>query len=338
MKVQRFVLVAISLALFAFSAPAAGPAARKVAGAKILKTNQVADGQGNGDDDKKIKHVLLISIDGMHAVDFINCSNGGYCPSLAALAANGVNYLNTSTSKPSDSFPGLTAIVSGGTPRTFGAFYDVAYDRSLDPPALTTGNGVAGDPSFCTPNAPPTGTTTEFDEGIDLDKTQLNGGAPVGVDGGIASIDPLKLERDPAKGCAPVYPWNFVRTNTIFGVIHAAGGYTAWSDKHPSYSSVSGPGNGKNVDDYYSPEINSPVVALPVTTVTGIACTPVPDQADESDYTRGFKNIQCYDQLKVNAILNQIDSKRSDGRPAVPVPAIFGMNFQAVSVGQKLIQ
>ena len=33
--------------------------------------------------------------------------------------------------------------------------------------------------------------------------------------------------------CAPVYPWNFVRTNTIFGVVHAAGGYTAWSDKHP---------------------------------------------------------------------------------------------------------
>ena len=61
----------------------------------------------------------------------------------------------------------------------------------------------------------------------------------------------------------PVYPWNFVRTNTIFGVVHKAGGYTAWSDKHPAYSSVSGPGNGTNVDDYYSPEINSIPVALP---------------------------------------------------------------------------
>jgi hypothetical protein len=69
--------------------------------------------------------------------------------------------------------------------------------------------------------------------------------------------------RDPAHACAPVYPWNFVRTNTIFGVVHAAGGYTAWSDKHPSYSSVSGPGNGTNLDDYYSPEINSIPVALP---------------------------------------------------------------------------
>ncbi len=25
---------------------------------------------------------MLISIDGMHAVDFINCSTGGYCPNL----------------------------------------------------------------------------------------------------------------------------------------------------------------------------------------------------------------------------------------------------------------
>jgi hypothetical protein len=69
------------------------------------------------------------------------------------------------------------------------------------------------------------------------------------VDGGIASIDPLKLERDPANNCAPVYGWDFVRTNTIFGVIHAARGYTAWSDKHPAYSSVSGHGtDGKAVD------------------------------------------------------------------------------------------
>jgi len=127
-------------------------------------------------EDGKIKHILLISIDGMHAVDFINCSqgiNGGapYCPNLAKLAKKGVTYRDTSASKPSDSFPGLTAIVSGGSPRLEGAFYDVAYDRSLDPPTVTTGNGVAGTgPSGCTPGAAPTGTTTEFEEGIDLDK------------------------------------------------------------------------------------------------------------------------------------------------------------------------
>src|ERR1700733_4613775 len=135
---------------------------------------------------KGISHVLLISIDGMHAVDFANCANGipgvnggaPYCPALRDLAANGVNYFNTSTSKPSDSFPGLMSIVTGGSPRTVGAYYDVAYDRSLDAPAKTTGNGVAA--GLCTPYGNPTGTTTEYEEGIDIDQTMLNGGAPSG--------------------------------------------------------------------------------------------------------------------------------------------------------------
>src|SRR5262249_54850708 len=129
-----------------------------------------------------IRHVLLLSIDGMHALDFANCAkgiagvNGGqpYCPHLASLATHGVNYLDASASKPSDSFPGLMAIVAGGSARSIGAFYDVAYDRSLDPPATTTGNGVAG--GSCTAGAGPTGTTTEYEEGIDIDQSKLNGG------------------------------------------------------------------------------------------------------------------------------------------------------------------
>jgi hypothetical protein len=295
---------------------------------------------------ENVKRVLLISIDGMHALDFINCAkgisgvNGGapYCPNLAELKGTGVDYLDASTSKPSDSFPGLMTIVTGGSPRTMGAFYDVAYDRSLDPPAQTTGNGVAG--GSCTPGGAPAGTTTEYDEGIDLHQSLLNGGAPSG-DGGINSINPNFLPRDPSKGCAPVYPWNFVRTNTIFGVIHAAGGYTAWSDKHPSYSSVSGPGNGTNIDDYYSPEINSIPVSLPGVSVGTISCNPLPDQtavASSNAWTDSFQNIQCYDTLKVNAILNEINKKTHNGKSSAPVPTVFGMNFQAVSVGQKLIE
>ena len=294
----------------------------------------------------KIKHVLLISIDGMHALDLINCSegltsiNGGapYCPNLARLKENGVNYLDTSTSRPSDSFPGLMALMTGGTPRSVGAFYDVAYDRSLDPPTITTGNGLAGTGATgCTANSAPTGSTTEFDEGIDLDKTKLNGGAPAGADGGVLSIDPLKLDRNPSNNCNPVYPWNFVRTNTIFGVIHAAGGYTAWSDKHPSYSAVSGPGNGTNVDDYYAPEINSIPVSL--RGVTG--CNPLPDQTQVTSsnaWTDSFQNIECYDTLKVNAVVNEINGKTHNGSEKAPIPAILGMNFQTVSVGQKLIE
>ncbi len=232
----------------------------------------------------RIQHVLLLSIDGMHAVDYISCvngisgANGGlpYCPNMAGLKPNGIDYLFAYTSQPSDSFPGLMALMTGGSPRSVGAFYDDAYDRSLAPPAKTTGDGLASGP--CVPYGEPSGTTTEYDEGIDVNQTKLNGGAPEGVDGGIQSIDPKRLVRDPAQGCAPVYPWNFVRTNTIFGVVHAAGGYTAWSDKHPSYSSVSGPGDGTNIDDYYSPEINSIPVNLPGVKAGLVSCSPLPDQ------------------------------------------------------------
>jgi len=289
-----------------------------------------------------ISHVLLISVDGMHAVDYLNCVSGvpgvnsgqPYCPNIAALGKQGVNYTDTSTSKPSDSFPGLMAIITGGSPRTMGVFYDVAYDRALNPPAQTTGNGVAAGP--CTAGGTPSGTTTEYEEGIDFDQTKLNGGAPSGG-GGINSINPARLIRD--SNCSPVYPWNFVRTNTIFGVIHAAGGYTAWSDKHPSYSSVSGPGDGTNVNDYYSPEVNSTVVALPgVTTPTGISCASIRDTTQTGSWTDSFENIQCYDSLKVNAILNEIKGQNHDGTASAPVPNLFGMNFQVVSVGQKLIE
>src|ERR1017187_1456214 len=156
-----------------------------------------------------IHHVLLISIDGMHALDYQNCVSGGTCPTLAALGKTGVTYTRTSTSLPSDSFPGLINIVTGGTPRSHGAFYDVAYDRVFAPPLHTTGNGVAG--GKCTPGQP-NGTTTEYEEGDDIDQTKLNGGAPGAslTDGGVKSTDPTRLVRDPNNACQPVYPGNFI--------------------------------------------------------------------------------------------------------------------------------
>jgi hypothetical protein len=282
---------------------------------------------------KNVKHVLLLSIDGMHAVDFYNCSHGSagansgdpYCPNLAALAKTGINYVATSSSKPSDSAPGLMALVTGGTPRTTGIYYDVAFDRTLDGPQITTGTGLAAAP--CTPGAAPTGTTTDNDQGIDLDDTMLNGGG----DSGAGSIDPKKLSRNPAAGCAAVYPWNFLRTNTIFGVIHAAGGYTAWIDKHPSYAMVAGPG-GTGLDDYYAPEVDSNVVALPgIKTSQGVSCATVRD-ATAPSWNASFEDIQCYDALRVDALLNEIAGKSHNGSAAT-TPAIMGMNFQAVYTG-----
>jgi len=304
--------------------------------------------QDHHSNQNQIERVLLISVDGMHAVDFLNCANGistinngkPYCPAMAALATTGVNYVAASTSKPSDSFPGLTAIVTGGSPALTGVYYDVAYSRNYSAPAKTTGNGVAAGP--CTPGGAPTGTTTEYEEGIDFDKTKLNGGAQGATltDGGLNSIDPLRLPRDPANGCAPVYPWEFVRANSIFSVIHQNGGFSAWSDKHPAYASVAS-GLGPNaLDDFYSPEINSTVVALPgIVTPTNAACDPIRDpSSDLTAWTNSFQNIQCYDTLKVKAVLNWIRGKNHLGYKDAQVPTIFGMNFQAASVGQKLVE
>jgi hypothetical protein len=290
-----------------------------------------------------VKHVLLLSIDGMHAVDFYNCTHGiagansgdPYCPNMAALSRTGITYVGASSSKPSDSFPGIAALVTGGTPKSTGLYYDVAYDRSLDGPATMTGTGLAA--GTCRPFEIPTGTTTDNDQGVDIDDTKLNGGAPSAAltEGGIASLDPNKLSRDPAKGCAPVYPWNFVRTNTIFGVVHAAGGYTAWIDKHPSYSMVGGPG-GHGLNDYFAPEVNSMVVALPgVTTPEGVSCATIADPSSLSGWNNSFANIQCYDALRLKGLLNEIAGKTHGGAPA-EIPAVFGMNFQSVYTGQIL--
>ena len=310
-----------------------------------LAVSAIATAAPNGSiSSGQVKRVLLLSIDGMHAVDYYNCVhgiagvNGGepYCPNLAALGQTAINYVGVTSSKPSDSFPGLAALVTGGTPKSTGLYYDVAYDRSLDAPTILTGTGLAGGP--CTPYGVPTGTTTDYDQGIDIDDTKLNGGAPNAsmTDGGIASIDPRKLVRDPAAGCAPVYPWNFVRTNTIFSVVHAAGGYTAWIDKHASYSFTAGPG-GTGLDDFYSPEVDSTVVPLPgIKTSQGASCSPIRDTVSSlSSWTNSFDNIQCYDALKVNALLNEIAGKTHNGAPA-SVPVLFGMNFQAVYIGESV--
>lgn len=298
-------------------------------------------GQHDGrwrDEEGSIQHVLLISIDGMHALDFANCRkglpevNGGepYCPHLAELAESGVNYLQAYAAMPSDSFPGTMALMTGGTPRSVGVYYDVSYDRSLSPPAQTTPYGIPGGSSLCPSDR---GTQVGFDEEIDWDYTRLDGGAS--LHGG-NPINPAYLPRDPSRNCAPVYPHDFVRVNTIFNVIKAAGGYTAWSDKHPAYESVNGhPGNG--VDDLYTPEINS--IPVPLPGVPG--CDPLPDPGaatPSSAWPDSFQNIRCYDGLKVQAILNEIGGKRHDGSAGAPVPNIFGMNFQSVSIGQKLAE
>ena len=88
--------------------------------------------RANDDDFKshKIEHVLLISVDGLHALDLSNYVAAHPDSALAQLTKRGYTYTNASTSTPSDSFPGLASLVTGGSPTTTGLWYDVTWNRA----------------------------------------------------------------------------------------------------------------------------------------------------------------------------------------------------------------
>ena len=255
-----------------------------LAGVAISATAQAAD----------IDHVLLVSVDGLHALDVARYVESHPKSALAELASHGVTYTNARTPSLSDSFPGLLALVTGGSPITHGLFYDVSYDRTLYDPSNLSCVGAAGNMMV-------------FDESIDR---YGPGNVSLNV------IDPTKLpRRRPVNGgCVPVFPHDAIRTNTIFEVVRLKGGHTAWADKHPAYDLVNGP-SGKGVEDLYTPEI---------TNVNGF------------DATVSVDCTVANDQKKVAAIINEIHGFKHDGSAGVGVPTVFGMNFQAVSVGQKL--
>lgn len=239
----------------------------------------------------RVEHVLLISVDGLHGLDLTRYISEHPTSTLARLGRHGTTFANATTAKASDSWPGLLAIVTGGSPRTTGIIYEIGYDRSLSPHG-----------SACAT----VGTTVDYSEFVDVNQNLIDGGG---------GIDPAKLPLDPARGCTPVYPHSYLRVNTIFEVIKASGRRTAWSDKSLGYEVVNGR-SGHGVDDLFTPEIAAP---LPN------GETPTTSVAD----------VETYDTIKVRAILHEIDGFDHSGTRHVGVPAIFGLNLQAVSVGQK---
>ncbi len=273
---------------------------------------------GSGGSVQTVEHVLLLSVDGLHEIDLANYIEAHPSSALAKLSKTSVTYTNAHTTTPSDSFPGLLSFLTGGTSKSTGVYYDDSYDRTLYPP----GSNCAGEP----------GTQVLFDESIDHDTTQL-----------VSAIDPANLPlAKKGADCVPIYPHDFIKVNTIFEVARSAKMLTAWADKHPAYDLVNGP-SGKGVVDLYTPEINSDIanggtVAGIDLAATQAACdgTNSLPIAKVSDYTTCLPAIEAYDDIKVAAVLNQIAGKKSDGSSASGVPSIFGMNFQAISVGQKL--
>jgi len=274
--IKKYLAVALSLALLAATVPAP------------VRANDLG---GHG----KIKHVLLISVDGLHALDVANYVAANPGSALAELSSHGITYSNARTPANSDSFPGLLALVTGGSPNSHGLFYDVSYNRSIFDPTNTSCQGQPGNMQV-------------LDETIDkYDPNNVS----------LNVIDPTTLPNyiDGNGKCSRKYPHNAMRSNTIFEVVKSEHkGSTAWADKHPAYDLVNGP-SGKGVDDLYTPEITN---APGFDNTVSVVCTA------QNDY------------LKVQGILNEIHGLTHDGKPGAGVPVVFGMNFQAVSVGQKL--
>ena len=119
----------------------AGVAALAIAAAPLALSSSSAIAASHS----QIKHVLLISVDGMHQSD-LDWYVAHYPHSeLARLATGGAEYTNAKTADPSDSDPGGTAIMTGADPKLTGIYYDDEYSHGVFPAGddelLRTGPG-----------------------------------------------------------------------------------------------------------------------------------------------------------------------------------------------------
>jgi hypothetical protein len=281
-------------------------------------------GRGNEGDPHRnvISHVLLVSVDGLHQSDvewYVGTHPGS---ELAKLVGGGAEYAQAQTPIPSDSFPGMTAQVTGGNPRTTGIYYDDEYSHAVLPAGTTSCHGQ------------PTGGEVIYDSPDDNNAAALDAGQ--GLTGLPESIlemtahprsllNPAALPVNP-QSCEPIYPHEYLKVNTIFEVAHDRGLRTAWSDKHPAYEALEGP-SGNSIDDLFTPEIDSAALEP--------SGNPYPG---EISWTEDNATTLRYDSYKVQAVLNEIDGYDHSRKTKVGVPAIFGMNFQTVSTAEKLMK
>ena len=262
------------------------------------------------------KHVLLLSVDGLHQADLEDSTLSKDLANTLSLAKTGVTYTNASASKPSDSFPGTLAYLTGASAKTTGVYYDVSYDRNLTEPG---GNAST---------AP--GTEVAFDESIDKNPDLLSGGG----DFGVGSIDPNKLPLNFQNGSgSPVYPHSYSKVNTIFDVAKAAGLPTAFSDKHPAYDIANG-ASGSAIDDFYAPEINAKV-AIEDGKLVDASTAKDPSKLTFKTTTSSVQLTEAYDDLKVKAILNEIKGLNSKRNKPVDGSGALRHEFSSGECGSK---
>jgi Type I phosphodiesterase / nucleotide pyrophosphatase len=263
----------------------------------------------------QIRHVLLISVDGMHQQDLAWYLRTYPQSVLAGLVGHGIEYNHAETTIPSDSFPATAGLMTGGDPGVTGFYYDDTYNYDVFPAGTKK----------CVGRAP--GGQVNYDNSIDVNPNALDAGegltdlpsSILQMTSNLRSvINPASLPVSAAT-CKPIYPNQYLKVNTIFNVVHDAGLRTAWSDKHPSYLVLAGP-SGTGVDDFFTPEIDSQAIGYPA----GDA------------WTDDVAATMQYDSYKVQAVLNEIDGYNHSGTVHVGVPALLGMNFQSVTTAEQL--
>ena len=142
--------------------------------------------------DHPAAHILLLSVDGLHAFDLAYwIANHPHSP-LAELSRRGVMYTNAHT-PAADSAAGLLALTTGGTPISTGLITSDGYDRKLSPIG-----------SAC----------KQVGAKLTLDKVHGTSNA---------------VALDPRNGCRPLAPHDLLHVNTMFEVVSEKVGPTAWA-------------------------------------------------------------------------------------------------------------
>jgi hypothetical protein len=166
--------------------------------------------------DHPAQHILLLTVDGLHASDLASWVLRHPHSALANLSAQGVTYTNART-PAANATGGLLALATGGTPISTGILAGVGYDHALSPPG-----------SHCRTR----GT------GFVLERMMATRG-----------IDMTAMPLDRSRGCMPMRPHDLLRVNTIFEIVHEKVGPTAWAANGAATTDLlSGP-SGKGLDE-----------------------------------------------------------------------------------------
>ena len=167
--------------------------------------------------DHPAARALLLSVDGLRAVDIANWVATHPHSALAELSARGVTYTNAHTPM-ADPAAGLVALTTGGTPISTGIISSDGFDHALSPAGSNC--RTVGEP-------------------LDL---EISYGAN-GV------FDSANAPLDPQRGCTPLQPHNLLRVNTIFEVVREKIGRTAWAGASPATTDLLRGPSGHGLDD-----------------------------------------------------------------------------------------